>query len=71
MYNIDHNNFIQGGFIVKGNIIICIRVKIKSIVLILTLYCRGAVPLHEALIELTEDPPEDSGSDSSDIEDLG
>ena len=71
MYNIDHNNFIQGGFIIKGNIIICIRVKIKSIVLILTLYCRGAVPLQEALIELTEDPPEDSGSDSSDIEDLG
>ena len=71
MYNIDHNNFIQGGFIIKGNIIICIRVKIKSIVLILTLYCRGAVPLQEAIIELNEDPPEDSGSDSSDIEDLG
>jgi len=32
---------------------------------------RGALPLQEALIELNEDPPEDSGSDSSDIEDLG
>ena len=71
MYNIDHNNFIQGGFIIKGSIIICIRVKIKSIVLIVTLYCRGAVPLQEALTELNEDPPEDSGSDSSAIEDLG
>lgn len=46
-------------------------VIIESIVLIVTLYCRGALPLQEALIELNKDPPEDSGSDSSDIEDLG
>ena len=71
MYNIDHNNFIPGGFIIKGSIIICVCVKMETIVLILTLYFRGAFPLQEALIELNEDPPEDSGSDSSDIEDVG
>ena len=70
MYNIDHISFIRGGFVIKGSII-CICVKIESIVLRLNLYCRGGVPLQEALTALNEDPPEDSGSDSSAIKDLG
>ena len=72
MYNIDHTNLFSDGFIIKGSIIIhvWVCVKVESIVLILTLYFRRAVPLQEALTELNEDPPEDSGSDSSDIEDL-
>ena len=60
MYNLHHNNFITAGNIIY-----------MSIVLIVALYCRGAVPLQEALMELNEDPPEDSGTDRSDIEDLG